>query len=983
MSALQRPDLPPGPRRELSDALHDLHHRAGWPSLRALARRTGVSHTTIAKAMSAPALPAWGTLELLVEALHGDTARFHELWLAASSPEPPAGRRVPLTRIAGRRTELAAVHRHLANGTGLLVVTGEAGIGKTTLLQAAGGSTEGFVALGRCLPSGAQLPLMPVIDVLTAIHDVDDGRWIDAALAQLPPFAARSLARLLPQIGRDLPAAENDEFARQRLFTSVDKVLACLAALRPLALMIEDLHWADPATLLLLEHLLGREDPLAIVGAWRTEDDTIPQASLDWFARVERLPTVTVVGLAPLTRHETSEQLALLGVRQPEQVDRIHARSLGQPLFTEQLAAHHDGDRGLPDRLGELLDRRLVDLTRSAWAVLRVLAVAERPLAPGQLADASGLFSDELTGELHGLRRRRLVRTTSDERVHLQHPLLAEAAQRRLVAGEAVGVHRALAEVLGAGSEASPAEVARHWQGACDRDRELDWRVRAARASAAAFDWAGEAEHWLRVLELWPPELVSVGDPPLTRPLVYLAAIDALDEALEWDHAVALSDSAEAELGEVDDAVRAELLARAATYRGDREGCALGLTILDEALEIFARLPASAGYLRALNQKRGLLVDLGLFDEATAVVREAIGIAQAVGDRRLERHHRVTLAWHEGVTGAVTTMAETLREAQALVADDADPVGDIRTGVITTDALLTCGRPLEEVEEAAKPGLQVARTWGIGNTLPMMLVGNVATARLRAGRVADARAIIGVLSGPEADVPEDRPPDPARWPLEVALAAVATRRGRLDDAAERIAVVLREVVVDDEIDLEVLCMAADVDFWRGTAHLTLARLLRALEVFVRSAPLRTFLPALVTAERAMAEGALTTRPESDAQRRAMRDLLARSARRVVPQDECDVHIRVHLAAAEAEILRAEDRCPVDRWARAASGWDQLGRPHDAAYCRWRAAQAALRRGQGSAARRLLDRAATDARDHVPLSGAIAATRAAAGARSPA
>ena len=68
MSALPRPDVA-GPVKVLNDALHDLHHRAGWPSLRALARETGVSHTTVSKAFSAPRVPSWGTVELLVEAL--------------------------------------------------------------------------------------------------------------------------------------------------------------------------------------------------------------------------------------------------------------------------------------------------------------------------------------------------------------------------------------------------------------------------------------------------------------------------------------------------------------------------------------------------------------------------------------------------------------------------------------------------------------------------------------------------------------------------------------------------------------------------------------------------------------------------------------------------------------------------------------------------------------------------------------------------
>ena len=62
MSALPRPDLPPGPHRDLVAALHDLHHRDGWRSLRTLARDTGVSHTTVSKVFSSPALPTWGTV---------------------------------------------------------------------------------------------------------------------------------------------------------------------------------------------------------------------------------------------------------------------------------------------------------------------------------------------------------------------------------------------------------------------------------------------------------------------------------------------------------------------------------------------------------------------------------------------------------------------------------------------------------------------------------------------------------------------------------------------------------------------------------------------------------------------------------------------------------------------------------------------------------------------------------------------------------
>ncbi len=84
MKALPRSTLPDGPVRTLFDELHDLHHRAGWPSLREMATEVGCSHTTISVAFSGPRPPRWGLLELIVETLGGDTQRFHNLWLAAS-----------------------------------------------------------------------------------------------------------------------------------------------------------------------------------------------------------------------------------------------------------------------------------------------------------------------------------------------------------------------------------------------------------------------------------------------------------------------------------------------------------------------------------------------------------------------------------------------------------------------------------------------------------------------------------------------------------------------------------------------------------------------------------------------------------------------------------------------------------------------------------------------------------------------------------
>ena len=218
---LARPEVPPGAQRDLVEALHALHHEAGWPSLRSLAREAGCSHTTVAAVFSSPRLPSWGVLELIVEAMGGDAGEFHRLWLAASGPASS-----PASRIAGRRAELAAVRRHLGSGTGLLLVTGEAGIGKTRLVDTAAGSASSiFVARGACRPLSTQVPLLPVTDVLRAVYRVDDGQWLKEGLAECPPYVPVSLRRLLPELDEPAgaAAAPDDDWWRQQLFSAVGR----------------------------------------------------------------------------------------------------------------------------------------------------------------------------------------------------------------------------------------------------------------------------------------------------------------------------------------------------------------------------------------------------------------------------------------------------------------------------------------------------------------------------------------------------------------------------------------------------------------------------------------------------------------------------------------------------------------------------------------------------------------------------------------
>ena len=130
-----------------------------------------------------------------------ETLRSHELWLAASIPHSGAE---PPPRIAGRRAELDVVRRHLETGSGLLLVTGEAGIGKTTVVTHAAAQVGRFVSLAHCRPLSGQVSFLPVADVLRSTLETDAGAWFSAALDTCPAFVARALAQLLPELD-DVP----------------------------------------------------------------------------------------------------------------------------------------------------------------------------------------------------------------------------------------------------------------------------------------------------------------------------------------------------------------------------------------------------------------------------------------------------------------------------------------------------------------------------------------------------------------------------------------------------------------------------------------------------------------------------------------------------------------------------------------------------------------------------------------------------------
>lgn len=968
MGGLPRPDVSPGPHRELVDALHALHHEAGWPSLRVLAQEVGCSRTTISRVFSSPRVPSWGLLQLLVEVLGGDVDQFHDLWLEASTPV--TARHAP--RIAGRRSELVTTRRHLTEGSGFLVVAGEAGMGKSSLVgtAAALAAPTTFVAVGSCLPLLVDVPLLPVADALSAVHEVDRGQWLDEALADCSGYVPGSLRRLLPDLDSTGAPDVDDEWSRQRLFSAVRSALIELARIRPLALLVEDLHWADTTTLALLEHLLARQVTIPVLGTWRLDDPATSEHAAQWWARVQRLPTVTTLLLPPLNRDETAEQITLLGGRaEPDLVDRIHRRSRGQPLFTEQLAAQADG-QPMPQFLADLLDHRFDGLGREAWIIARSLGVADRAVDDGLLADITGLATAELAAGLHELDDRHLLRRSTGHLVELGHPLQAEAVRRRLVVPEIAAEHRRIALALGRSADPSPAEVAEHWQRAGDASEEIVWRIRAARSAAERFALIQAGGQWRRVLALWETGADAVGSPPIRIGEVYLAAIDALlrvDVAAAWE----VAEEGMRSIADLPEADAGEIYQRAAVIQGWLGKAETGLDLVDRSLALQEPTPPTVAYARALHEREWLLDALGRYAEARSASAQALAACAGLDEPQLLRSILIEHAYCDTTIGDLSGALASLDAANRVETAAPDPTGDIHLAVARTHILMLAGRVGEEVAAAGRPGLESAVEWDLDTFPSFTLRANMAKALRLAGEVHRAAELIDPLPLGDQPTYEDQGVQGERASLDMT-------RGRCDQAVARYDALSALPVATLSNRIELAENGATIYLWCDRPQVALDRLMPVLEESMATAASAEVGADLALAARAAADVARASRG-TGAVRRDLRDQLARLLDEALidPFDQTGGFAArpAHAATWTAELARLTGKPALELWANAASRWDRLGRRHDAAYCRWRGAQDALEQENVTTATKLLRRAARDGRDHSPLLAAIRQTSA--------
>ncbi len=561
----------------------------------------------------------------------------------------------PLDRLAGgifvgREREIEqlreAADSALAGNGGLLLLVGEPGIGKTrtseelaTYAQVSGAR----VYWGRCREDDGAPAYWPWVQAIRGyVRDADP-----VAMAWQMGAGAAEIAQLIPEVAERLdiePAGPSDnEEARFRLFDSVSSFLVAAARDRPMVIVLDDLHWADEPSLLLLKHLAGEvgSSGLLVVGTYRDVELGRHHA----LARVLGDLGGTRISLDGFSPESIARYVEMTAGAAPPPglAEAVHAQTDGNPFFVGEVVrlltsegrlSDPDSWQGqIPQGVREVVGRRLDRLSEQTNEGLQVAAVIGREFDADVLVKVKGVPAEQMMSGAREAIGERLVTEMGDGRFSFAHALVRDTLYDELSPAQRATLHHKTALALEALHGDDPSrlgELAHHFLAAAPRGDSVKAIDYAERAGAQAMEQLAYEE----ATELYE------------RALEVLELEDEVDERRRLRLALAMG-GAEASAAQISDARKAfGRAAESARALGDADGlvgAAIGIAMLseagrtderlvgliDEALEAIGAEPsaARASLLSAKSQELYWQDAQGI---SAPLVEEAIEIARQV-----------------------------------------------------------------------------------------------------------------------------------------------------------------------------------------------------------------------------------------------------------------------------------------------------------------------------------------------------------------
>src|SRR5438034_2725663 len=675
---------------------------------------------------NAPVAPSWHNpevpkalealiLRLLAKALEhrppSAAAVREALAAVATAPagaEPAAREANPLDRLAagvfvgrGREIEeLRAAVEDVGGGRGRVVLlVGEPGIGKTRMASeiATYARMRGCQVLwGRAVESGGAPAYWPWVQVIRAyMHERDPQN----AIAEMASGAA-DIARVVSEVRErlhDLPAppALEPEQARFRLFDSVTTFLKNAANLRPLVLVLDDLHWADKPSLLLLQFLAREMESsrLLVVGTYRDVELGREHPLFQALGALAREAVTHRIALRGLSEEDIARYIEMTaGVTPPPAlVAGVYRETEGNPFFLGEVVRllvsegsligvceRADWKFSVPQGVREVISRRLDVLSQECNRVLSVASVIGREFVTNVLEHAADMARDRLLEILEEAVANRLIAEAPriPGRYTFAHALIRETLYADLSVTRRIQLHGRIGETLerlhAANPEPHAAELAHHFceavRGGGDAEKAISYATRAGARAMLQLAYEDAAEHYERALQV-----MELGEPADgTRQVEFLLLLgEARRKAAEVDGAK-LTFQRAAELARRLGA--AECLARAALgHAGPIEDVVPGRVdqvVVDLLEESAAALgegdsPLRAAVLARLGGELYYSPDPG---RAAGLAREALESARRIDDSStlafaLTCAH-FSLWWPDNLTERLAIATETVRLAQ-------------------------------------------------------------------------------------------------------------------------------------------------------------------------------------------------------------------------------------------------------------------------------------------------------------------------------
>ncbi len=615
-------------------------------------------------------------------------------------------------RFVGRNDELrelkAAFDAALGGSAGLVMVVGEPGIGKTRLVEELGAyaSVRGArVCWGHSYEAEVGVPYLPFVEAFRAYARERSDEELREELSVGAPEVATLVSELrqrFPDLPESTPLGGDAE--RLRLFEGVTAFLHNAALAGPLMVVLDDLHWADKPSLLLLQYLSRnlRRDRLLIVGTYRDIelDRTHPLA--ETVATLRREHLYQRVLLRGLPRNDVKSLIEVIGEQETpdEFADVIHRETEGNPFFVAEILRHL-ADTGalrrvegrwvgtpesvaanLPEGVREVIGRRLDHLSQDCNRMLTVAAAMPGGFAIDVVGHVTGDDDDRMLDLLDEALNAQVVRERRDAPASYEfsHALIRQTLYGELNTPRRVRLHRQIGEALeqryAGRADAHLSELAYHWFQAApagDAEKAIDYAVRAAERAA------GQAAHEETAkfydLALQALEFVESAD-PRDRAELLIGLGEARNRAGDLEGSRSALWEAAASARQLGDAA---LLSRAAlSYAVLRWSSSVYdedlVALLEEANEAIGDtdLRLRAQLLGRLAQQV-MFFDAGRFRD---LAREAASAAREAGDPGSLALALTMETWGERLRTGLMDMTRRYEEIAALArqANDADLV---------------------------------------------------------------------------------------------------------------------------------------------------------------------------------------------------------------------------------------------------------------------------------------------------------------------